>query len=185
MDKKEREEAIIELMADHVHERAELACTLYEKEDRLYRREDLQEVVDLKDLEAARTIAKIFIQAARLRDAERLAALFELLWDRWEARRKHRALSRPDAWDVGALGVSSADFLRRETRYIRLLHFLCLEIMAVAFILELGEQDGGDDGGSTATYLVEMLPGLRPPCPIAQYEGDDDQEDEYAKECQR
>lgn len=108
MDKNERETAIIELMADHVHETAELASTLYEQ-DRLYRREDLQEVVGAKELEAARFIAKIFIKAARLRDAQRLAALFEVLWDRWEARRTKRSLLRPDAWDAGALGVSGAE----------------------------------------------------------------------------
>ena len=184
MDKNERETAIIELMADHVHETAELASTLYEQ-DRPYRREDLQEVVGAKELEAARIIAKIFIKAARLRDAQRLTALFELLWDRWEARREQRALSRSDAWEAGALGVSGAEFFRREKRYIELVSFLCMEIMAVAFILELGGQDGGDDGGSTATYLVQMLPELRPPCPIAQYEGDDDQVNEEEQEGQR
>lgn len=174
MDKKERDLAVVALMADHVHESAELASELYE-EDRLYRREDLYQVLDAKRLESAQIIASLFLKAAQLRDGQHLRALRDALFASWGGRRKRWQLARPAA----ALGASGAEFFRRQQRMTELVGFLALEIMAVAFILALSKGDGGDDGGGTAAYLVETLPELRPPCPIAQYEGDVDQEDEY------
>ncbi|NVD75034.1 hypothetical protein HUX88_31635 [Duganella sp. BJB1802] len=181
MDKNTKEIEVVRLLADSVHESAELASALYEQ-DRLYRREDLHQVLDAKRLESAQIIAELFLKAAQLRDAQHLRALLDALFDAWEARRKRRQLARPGA---AALGISGAEFFRRQQRMTELVGFLAMEILAVAFILALSKRGGGDDGGGTAAYLVKTVPELRPPCPIQEDQGDVDQEQEYDQEGQR
>ena len=164
--------------AECVHETAELASTQYEQ-DRLYRREDLYQVLDAKRIASAQIIAELFLKAARQRDAKHLRALVDALIEAWEYRRRQRQLRTR----LGAvrLGINGADFFKRQQRMTELVGFLAMEILAVAFILAI--RKGGDDAGdSTTTYLIAMVPELRPPCPIQEDQGDVDQEEDYDQE---
>lgn len=181
MDKKAKDIEVVRLLADSVHESAELASALYEQ-DRLYRREDLHQVIDAKRLESAQIIAELFLKAAQLRDGQHLRALLDALFDAWEARRKRRQLARPGA---AALGISGAEYFRRVQRSTELVGFLVMEIMAIAFVLAMSKGGADFGGGGTAAYLVKTLPELLPPCPIEEDQGDVDQVQEYDQEGQR
>jgi len=181
MDKKAKEIEVVRLLADSVHESAELASALYEQ-DRLYRREDLHQVLDAKRLESAQIIAELFLKAAQLRDGQHLRALLDALFDAGEARRKRRQLARPGA---AALGISGADYFRRVRRMNDVVGFLVMEIMAIAFVLAMSKGGADFGGGATAVYLVKTLPELRPPCPIEEDQGDVDQVHEYDQEGQQ
>lgn len=181
MEKKAKEIEAVRALGEGVHESAELASALYEQ-DRLYRREDLHQVLDAKRLESAQVIAELFLKAAQLRDGQHLRALLKALFDSWEARRKRRQSARLGA---AALGISGAEFFRRQQRMTEVVGFLVMEILCIAF--ELAMRKGGADlgGGAAAGYLVKTLPELRPPCPIEEDQGDVDQEQEYDQEGQR
>lgn len=95
------------------------------------------------------------------------------------ARRKQRQLRA--RLSAARLGIDGTDFFQRQKRMTELVGFLAMEILAVAFILAI--RKGGDDaGGSATTYLISMVPELRPPCPIQEDQGDVDQEEDYDQE---
>jgi hypothetical protein len=181
MDKKAKDIEVVRLLADSVHESAERASTYYEQ-DQLYRREDLHQVIDAKRLESAQIIAELFLQAAQQRDALHLRALLDALFEAWEERRKRRRTTKHPLLAAAGLGISGAEFFRRQQRMNELVGFLAMEILAVAFILAMNKGGGGGDGGATAAYLVKTLPELRPPCPIQEHQGDVDQEEDYDQE---
>lgn len=181
MENRTEQIELVRLHAESVHESAEMASALYER-DRLYHREDLYHVIDAKHLESAQIIAELFLRAAAMRDALHLRALFEALAEAWETRSKRRQLARPNA---DALGISSSEFYRRQQRMTELVGFLAMEILAMAFILVLGK-DSGEDGGSTVAYLIKSVPELKPQtCPIAEDLPDVDQHEDYDQEGQR
>jgi hypothetical protein len=160
MEYHEKEIEVARRHAVCVHETAELASIQYEQ-DRLYRREDLYQVLDAKRIASAQIIAELFLKAARQRDSKHLRALVDALFEAWEYRRIQRQLRA--RLGAARLGINGTDFFQRQQRMTELVGFLAMEILAVAFILAI--RKGGDDaGGSTATYLISMVPELRPPC---------------------
>ena len=176
----EKEIQVVRLLGERVHESAELASALYER-DRLYRREDLYQLIDANRLVAAQTIAELFLHAAQRRDSRRLRALLDALLDAWEARRKRRALTVPPA---NAHGVGT-DYFRRQQRMVAMLGFLAMEIMCLAFELVLRKRSGDFGGGGTAAYVLQVLPELRVPCPIDEDLDDLDQGHECDEEGER
>jgi hypothetical protein len=181
MDKKAKDIEVVRLLADSVHESAERASTYYEQ-DQIYRREDLYQVIDAKRLESAQIIAELFLKAAQQRDAQHLRALLDALFEAWEKRRKRRRTTKHPLLAAAGLGISSAEFFRRQERMNKVVGFLVMEIMAIAFVMAMNKDGADFGGGATAAYLVQMVPELRPPCPLQEDQGDVDQEKDYDQE---
>lgn len=184
MDKKAKELKLVRLLADSVHATAEMVGALYEQ-DRPYRREDLRQCLDAKHLEAAQIIAELFLNAAQLRDGEHLRALFDSLFDAWEVRHQRRQFSKlPAQLKAIGLGISGDEFFRRRERMDKIVAFLVMEILCIAFELVMFRKGGSDFGsGATAAYLVNTVPELRAPCPIEEDLSDDvDQEENFNQE---